>query len=56
MQAFIDEEDEKLQNLKKEWGDEIHDCLVTTFKELNEYNPIGRYAVAKLWNMEGKPH
>ncbi|XP_050370243.1 factor of DNA methylation 4-like [Argentina anserina] len=47
---IIDEEDEKLAGLKKELGDEVFQAVVTALKELNEYNPSGRYSVKELWN------
>ncbi|XP_050232841.1 factor of DNA methylation 1 [Mercurialis annua] len=49
---IVIEEDEKLQELKQEWGDEIHDAVVTALKEVNEYNPSGRYTVPELWNFK----
>lgn len=52
IQEIINEEDEKLRNLKEEWGHEIYECVVTALKELNEYNPSGRYAVSELWNVK----
>ena len=52
MQEIIDEEDEKLQNLKLEWGNEIYDAVVTALKEMNEYNANGRYIVPELWNFK----
>ena len=52
MQEIIDEEDEKLQNLKLEWGNEIYDVVVTALKEMNEYNASGRYIVPELWNFK----
>ncbi|GMY07489.1 factor of dna methylation 1 [Fagus crenata] len=38
-QEIIDEEDEKLNKLRKEWGEEVYMAVVTALKELNEYNP-----------------
>lgn len=52
MQEILDEEDEQLQNLKQEWRDEIYSAVVTALKELNEYNPSGRYIISELWNFK----
>ncbi|KAJ1410048.1 Zinc finger-XS domain [Sesbania bispinosa] len=51
-EAVIDEEDDKLQKLKLEWGDEIYKAVVTALKELNEYNASGGYTVWELWNFK----
>lgn len=49
---MINEDDELLKNLKAEWGNGIFDAVVTAFKEMNEYNPSGRYVVNELWNFK----
>ncbi|GKV16849.1 hypothetical protein SLEP1_g27424 [Rubroshorea leprosula] len=51
-QEILDEEDEQIRNLKQEWGDEIYSAVVNALKELNEYNPSGRYIVSELWNFK----
>ncbi|KAJ9189922.1 hypothetical protein P3X46_001170 [Hevea brasiliensis] len=52
IQEIVDEEDERLQNLKLELGDDIYMAVVTALKELNEYNPSGRYVIPELWNFK----
>jgi gentisate 1,2-dioxygenase len=52
IQQILNEEDEELRNLKKEWGDEIYTAVVTALNELEEYNPSGRYVVSELWNFK----
>lgn len=49
---IIDEEDEKLKELRNEYGDEIYNAVLAPLKELNEYNPSGRYPVQELWNFQ----
>ena len=54
MQEIIDEEDEELNKLRKEWGEEVYMAVVTTLKELDEYNPSGRYVIFELWNFRNQ--
>ncbi|KAM1148790.1 hypothetical protein EV2_030261 [Malus domestica] len=48
----IDEKDDKLKNLKDEYGVHVYNAMTTALLELNEYNPSGRYAILELWNFE----
>lgn len=53
-EEIINDEDEQLRDLKQEWGDEVYSAVVTALKEINEYNPSGRYTVSELWNFNAK--
>lgn len=53
-QELIDNDDEMLKNLKVEWGVEIYEAVTTALKEMNEYNPSGRYVISELWNYKEK--
>ncbi|GAB4833701.1 hypothetical protein Ancab_031948 [Ancistrocladus abbreviatus] len=46
----IDEEDEKLNGLRSDLGEEAYGSVITALMELNEYNPSGRYPLLELWN------
>ncbi|XVE99579.1 hypothetical protein REPUB_Repub03eG0211600 [Reevesia pubescens] len=49
-QEVIDDEDEKLRDLKDEMGNEVYKAVISAIKEVNEYNPSGRYKISELWN------
>ncbi|MCE5166451.1 hypothetical protein HAX54_019642, partial [Datura stramonium] len=51
---IIDEDDEKLNEVKAEYGVEVYQAVVTALNELNEHNPSGRYPVPQLWNNKEK--
>ncbi|XP_006341360.1 factor of DNA methylation 1-like [Solanum tuberosum] len=52
VERVIDENDEELGKLKQELGDEIYDAVTVALKEIEEYNPSGRYAIPELWNFK----
>ncbi|TYJ37495.1 hypothetical protein E1A91_A05G379900v1 [Gossypium mustelinum] len=49
-QEVIDDEDEKLRDLKDQMGIEAYKSVTSAIKEINEYNPSGRYIISELWN------
>ncbi|MBA0637052.1 hypothetical protein Godav_029106 [Gossypium davidsonii] len=45
LQEIVDEDDEKLKELRNEYGDVVYEAVSTALMEMNEYNASGRYAV-----------
>ncbi|WRX11567.1 Factor of DNA methylation 1-5/IDN2 [Theobroma cacao] len=46
----INDEDEKLRDLRNQMGNEVYKVVTSAIKEINEYNPSGRYIISELWN------
>lgn len=49
MQEIIDDEDEKLKELKNDHA-EVYEVVTNALLESNEYNPSSRYPVPEVWN------
>lgn len=48
----MNEDDERLKELRNECGEMIFVVVIDALLESEEYNPSGRYVVSKLWNFE----
>ncbi|RHN68238.1 hypothetical protein MtrunA17_Chr3g0111691 [Medicago truncatula] len=46
----INEQDEKLNELKESIGEAAYDAVAIALKEMNEYNPSGGCLISELWN------
>ncbi|KAI4302396.1 hypothetical protein MLD38_038145 [Melastoma candidum] len=51
---MINEEDERLRDLKNELGDKVYKAVTNALTEINECNPSGGYITVELWNYEEK--
>ncbi|MED6167609.1 hypothetical protein PIB30_004420 [Stylosanthes scabra] len=49
-QEMVDDNDEKLKGLRNEMGEGVYNAVVKALREINEYNPSGRYVTSELWN------
>lgn len=54
LQEQIDEEDENLQELRNEWGEDVYKAVTKALLEINEVNASGRYLVPEIWNLKEK--
>ncbi|XP_073105568.1 factor of DNA methylation 5-like [Elaeis guineensis] len=48
----INEDDEKLRDLKCQLGDEVYKAVTAALNELLEYNASGNYCISELWNFK----
>ena len=52
LQEKIEEDHEKLQALKSEFGEDAHGLVVKALLEMHEYSPFERDPVPELWNQK----
>ncbi|XVF23913.1 hypothetical protein REPUB_Repub13aG0081000 [Reevesia pubescens] len=52
LQEIVDEDDEKLKELRNKYGEVAFKAVSTALTEMNEYNASGRYAVPEIWNIK----
>ncbi|KAK7290176.1 hypothetical protein RIF29_04406 [Crotalaria pallida] len=51
LQEILDENDEKLKELRSEYGEEAYKAATKALAEMEEYNASGRYKVQEIWNL-----
>ncbi|KAF6173121.1 hypothetical protein GIB67_020713 [Kingdonia uniflora] len=52
MEEIVDGADEKLVELKREWGEEVYRAVSVACVEAIEYTSSGRYTVPEFWNFK----
>ncbi|KAF6158984.1 hypothetical protein GIB67_042065 [Kingdonia uniflora] len=52
MEEIVDNADDKLVELKREWGEEVYRAVSVALEEIHEYNSSGRYPVSDFWNFK----
>lgn len=50
LEEIVDEDDERLRELRNEYGEAAFKTVANALMELNEHNPSGRYLVSEVWN------
>jgi hypothetical protein len=50
MQEVIDDVDERIVNLREEFGSKFCDIVTNALKEIMTYNPYEKYIVEVPWN------
>lgn len=51
-QEKIQEDDERLEALRAEFGEEAHGLVVKALLEMHEYSPLEREPVPELWSFK----
>lgn len=52
VKEVIDDEDERLKQLRTLWGNDVCEAVTKALVEMNEYNPSGRYCVDEIWHFK----
>lgn len=52
MQEVADENDKKLAELRKEWGEEAYKAVVNALLDFRKYNLKMKSSIPELWNFE----
>ncbi|KAJ1375558.1 putative domain XH [Sesbania bispinosa] len=50
LQEILDENDEKLKELRNECGEEVYKAVANALMEIEEYNSSARYTIPEIWN------